>query len=216
MVIATWNVERLKHKADLNKMLSICKDMAADILVLTEADTRLAPEYKNAFHSAILPADYYRGTERRVSIYTNYECVGRYDTYDKDTALCVELATERGNLIVYGTIIGVYGNRRESFKTDLLAQAEDYKRLAATGKSLCVCGDYNCSFSDNYYFTNFGRDTIRAALDSANMQLLTADVPECVDHIALSKAFLSSESPMIQEWNMDKALSDHKGISVEI
>ncbi len=35
MIIATWNVERLKHRKSLDKILSVIEDTQADILVLT-------------------------------------------------------------------------------------------------------------------------------------------------------------------------------------
>ena len=40
MKIATWNVERLKHKRSLNEIISVCEQIQADILVLTETDER--------------------------------------------------------------------------------------------------------------------------------------------------------------------------------
>jgi len=43
MRIATWNVERLKHKSSLEEMRRLCEDSQADILVLTETDARLHP-----------------------------------------------------------------------------------------------------------------------------------------------------------------------------
>ena len=45
MKIATWNVERLKHIAALDAIQSICNSLDADILVLTETDERLSPDY---------------------------------------------------------------------------------------------------------------------------------------------------------------------------
>ena len=232
MRIATWNVERLKHRKSLDKILSAINDVHADILVLTETDERIKPNYSYGFHTPKLhdaSSDYhmpgrykdyavtsvYAATENRVSIYTNYPCVKQYETYDKYTALCVELETETGNLLVYGTIIGIIGNRDESFKQDLLLQTEDYERLAKIG-SICICGDFNCSFADNYYFTNFGRDTFTAFLTRNRISLLTGNQLECIDHIAVSKNFVSDSNISISDWNSNKSLSDHKGIVAEI
>jgi len=124
MKIATWNVERLKHRQALDEILRACEHVQADILVLTETDERLTPNYKYCFRTPTpgnLQPQQYRPTENRVSIFTNYPCVRQHNTYDKYTALCVELMTERGNLLVYGTIIGIYGNRHAFFKHDLLS-----------------------------------------------------------------------------------------------
>ena len=232
MRIATWNIERLKHRKSIDKILSAIEDAKADILVLTESDERIKPNYRYSFHTPKLHdapseyrmpgrykdyavADVYAVTENRVSIYTNYPCIGQYETYDKYTALCVELETNAGNLLVYGTIVGIIGNRDESFKQDMLLQAKDFKRLSKTG-NICICGDFNCSFSDNYYYTNFGRDTLSVSFASNNISLLTGNQPECIDHIAVSKNFIGGSNIKISEWNLDKSLSDHKGIIADI
>lgn len=232
MRIATWNIERLKHRKSIDKILSAIEDAKADILVLTESDERIKPNYRYSFHTPKLHdapseyrmpgrykdyavADVYAVTENRVSIYTNYPCIGQYETYDKYTALCVELETNAGNLLVYGTIVGIIGNRDESFKQDMLLQAKDFERLSKTG-NICICGDFNCSFSDNYYYTNFGRDTLSVSFASNNISLLTGNQPECIDHIAVSKNFIGGSNIKISEWNLDKSLSDHKGIIADI
>ncbi len=232
MKIATWNIERLKHQNSLDKILSVIENEQADILVLTETDERIKPKYYYDFHTPKLHeapfgyhmpgrykgyavADYYKHTENRVSIYTNYPCSRRYETYDKYTALCVELETVAGNLLVYGTIIGIIGNRDESFKQDLLMQTKDYERFSRMG-DVCICGDFNCSFVDNYYFTKYGRDTISASFTNNNISLITGNQLECVDHIAISEKFIGDKPICISEWNLDKSLSDHKGIAAEI
>ena len=219
MKIATWNVERLKHRQALDEILRACEHVQADILVLTETDERLNPNYNYCFRTPTpgnLQPQQYRPTENRVSIFTNYPCVRQHNTYDKYTALCVELMTERGNLLVYGTIIGIYGNRHAFFKHDLLLQTEDFQQLSVGGKNLCICGDFNCSFADNYYYTMFGRTVLLQSLRENRINLLTADRSECIDHIAISEAYVGTSKIQIQEWNLDKRLSDHKGITVEI
>ena len=232
MKIATWNVERLKHQTSLDKMISAIEAVQADILVLTETDERIKLNYRYSFHTQKLheaPADYhmpgrykdyavadvYAATENRVSIYTNYPCVRQHKTYDRYTALCIELETEAGNLLVYGTIIGIIGNRDESFKQDLLQQVGDFERLSKLG-DICICGDFNCSFADNYYFTNFGRETLRVSLARNKISLLTGSQQECIDHIAVSRNFIGVGNVTVTEWNLDKSLSDHKGIVAEI
>ena len=217
MRIATWNVERLKHKASLEEMHRLCEESQADILVLTETDARLHPNYRSACHTPLLyeqQPDYYKPTENRVSIFSNYPCIASYTTYDTRTALCVELETERGSLIVYGTIMGIYGNRHPNFKKDLTEQVKDFKRLADTSKPLCVVGDYNLSFCDKWYYTAFGRETVLQSFRENRLRLLTAETAECIDHIAISEDFVRGSGIEIHEWNMEKSLSDHKGIVV--
>lgn len=233
MRIATWNVERLKHRKSLDKILSVIEEAQANILVLTESDERINPQYRYGFHTPKLHdapsdyhmpgrykdyavADFYAETENRVSIYTNYPCVKQYETYDKYTAICVELETPAGNLLMYGTIIGILGNRDESFNQDLLQQIKDYERLSKISGDTCICGDFNCSFADNYYFTHLGRKTLSASFAHSKISLLTGNQLECIDHIAVSENFVGDSKVKVSEWNLDKSLSDHKGIVAEI
>lgn len=217
MKIATWNIERLKHKKSLDEILSECERVRADILVLTETDGRVRPNYRFYFQTPrltdIAPA-YYGATENRVSVFTNYRCVRQYAAYDKYSALCVELETERGNLTVYGTIIGIYGNRHSSFAKDLVKQLADLERLSGGGNNICVCGDFNCSFADNYYFTKYGRSSLLSFFSDNRIELLTKDRAKCIDHIAVSEKFIVGSDIQVEEWNYDKKLSDHKGVEV--
>lgn len=218
MRIATWNVERLKHKSELPSILNYCMRTKADILVLTETDRQIQPNYKFCFDTLsannVIP-ELYRDTENRVSIYTNYELIKRYETYDRYTAVCVELKTERGNLIIYGTIMGIFGNREKSYALDLKRQMEDMQRLSALG-SICVVGDYNCSFEDDYYYTKNGRDIIVDGFRDMEVTVLTGKQLECIDHIAVSENYLVGSKVQVSEWNLDKSLSDHKGIMAEV
>lgn len=218
MKIATWNIERLKHKKSHDEILLTCEQTQADILVLTETDNSVQPDYRYCFQTpnlAEIQPTYYSTTENRVSIYTNYKCVQQYTTYDKYTALCVELETEKGRLLVYGTIIGIYGNRHQTYKQDLVKQIAGFGRLSSE-KNICICGDFNCSFADNYYYTKFGRSAMLRSFSENRIGLLTKSTPECVDHIAVSESFTANADIRIDEWNFDKRLSDHKGIAVSL
>lgn len=219
MKIATWNIERLRHKNELEEVLSRCDGIRADILVLTETDRRASPHFKYCFSTPAVDGTQsvqYKATENRVSIYTNYRCLRQYPTFDKYTSICVELETERGELLVYGTIVGIYGNRHPSFSQDLNSQLADIERLSHAAKGFCFCGDLNCSFADNYYFTNAGREALIRSFNQTGMVLLTADQAECIDHIAISSHFVKNAGIQIQEWNQDKHLSDHKGVAVTL
>ncbi len=224
MKIATWNVERLKHRKSLDEIIAACERSQANILILTENDEAIKPKYRNCCHTPTPPPLKLQGydtpityttSEHRVSIYTNYTIVCQHPTFDEYTALCIELETEKGNILVYGTIMGIIGNRHPSFEADLIRQTEDFRRLTAAGHRLCICGDYNCSFSDNYYFTKSGRQRITDTFSECGIELITAERPTCIDHIAVSKQLINDSSVQFSEWNTDKALSDHKGISIQ-
>lgn len=51
MKIATWNVERLKHRKSLDEIIKKCNDINADILILTENDEAITPDYKYCRHT---------------------------------------------------------------------------------------------------------------------------------------------------------------------
>ncbi len=88
-------------------------------------------------------------------------------------------------------------------------------QMSAT-KRLCICGDFNCSFGDNYYYTKSGRIAIQDCFFKNHIDLLTKNCTECIDHIALSRGLVDGAKIHIDEWNLDKQLSDHKGIAVTI
>jgi endonuclease/exonuclease/phosphatase family metal-dependent hydrolase len=216
--VATWNVERLKHKRELQQITDACKRISADIFVLTETDSALDLGCNSCWRS-LPPHDEtvtYQNTESRVALCSNYEFVRQHETFDGQTAICVELSTERGTLIVYGVVIGIYGNRHKSYMEDLPRISADIERLAAGGKRICVCGDFNCSFSDNYYYTKAGRAALEDMFSRNGLELLTRNLPECIDHIAISCGFVGASAVRVEEWNLDKTLSDHKGIVAEL
>ncbi len=216
MKIATWNVERLGTPKKLSSIVDCCHCVDADIFVLTETDERICLGYPHCHSTKPLHNPMYRPTERRVSISSRYPIACEHPTYDSNTAICVEVITPHGHLLVYGTIMGIYGNRHSSFQEDVARQLKDLERLSRLGIPLCICGDFNCSFSDNYYFTKWGRTAMTQSLAQYDLALLTGDRPQCIDHIAVSQDFLGDADCVVQEWNCDKNLSDHKGISVTL
>jgi len=223
MKIATWNIERLKHISGQEEIEQICDHLGADILVLTEADNRITVGNLNSYESDMLPASCevrpgkiieYKLTERRVIIYSKYQIVRQIDTFDNKSALAVELELPIGRVIVYGVIIGILGNRDVSFMEDLVNIVADIKRIINLGK-LIICGDFNCSFSDGYYFTKQGRDALQKVFDECVIDIITKDCKECIDHIAIASELIdTSKIISFYEWNQGKKLSDHKGIMI--
>lgn len=220
MKIATWNIERMAHSPA--KIQFACEQVGADILILTESDDRICLKYGHHFHTPTPPdiedtrfgTIQYAPAEHRVSVFTNYPIIRQHTTADEYTSLCVELETERGNLLVYGTIIGTH-DVTTVFPQDLKRQLPDFERLTADGSQLCVCGDFNCFFTGRCWPSKFGRDALLYAFSQNRMALLTREQPDCIDHIAISEQFLGNDAAHIEEWNLDKKLSDHKGIAIQ-
>lgn len=215
MKIATWNIERLKTAKKLPAIIEQLNAVDADILILTEADERVRPQYKRMFLSTNIGVPCISSpSEHRTIIYTNYELADIKSLGSSCNAMLADIMTPFGELKVYGTVIGTYGNRHASFKTELEEQLFDFDGFAKH-RALCIAGDFNISFSDNYYYTKHGRDALNACFERNNLVNLTAELPEAIDHIVVSKSFVGDRTVKLTEWNLDKSLSDHKGVCVE-
>ena len=221
MKIATWNIERPNESSGLRneKILDAIKRVDADILVLTETNSCIDPGTNyTGFTTQFLPLNnppYYKQGENRTTIWSKYPAAKSLDTFDDYTAICVKVNTPYGDLFVYGSIIGVYGNRELSFKNDLDRQIADWSLICARGP-ICIVGDFNISFGDNYYFTHEGRDKLNKFFEDYSLTNTTSQIPENIDHIVISKSFLQSYNFEISIWNENKELSDHKGVCVTI
>lgn len=228
MKIATWNLERLKHKKNLNLIVDEIKRINADILILTEYDEQVVLDYPYQLATEFIAEEIfkeeskvvYKPTERRVKLFSRYEIVQQFETCNKHTSLCAQLKTPKGNLTVYGTIIGIFGNSHKKFNQDLALQIEDYKRLGKDN-NFCVAGDFNISFSDGHYFTDHGRISLNNVFQELDMQISTASIQKNIDHIAISNQFLQNIIPSRGCWNEDTKnaippLSDHMGVWIKV
>ena len=145
MEIASWNIQRINQSPDKKRAVIEClKTIDADILVLTETNENIGlSEAYSCYHSSQL-SDIYREGERRVSIYSKYIFLEHLETFRNDTSICLKLRTTFGDLAVYGTVIGIYGNRTKHFNQDLDEQLIDFDKIAKTN-NFCICGDLNMS-----------------------------------------------------------------------
>jgi len=217
MKIATWNIERPgKFSGKLKGITELLIAYNPDILVLTETNENvyLAENYK-CFHTAALEQPYYKPGERRVSIYSKYDAIGVIKTFRDDTSICVKYDTPIGELAVYGTVIGIHGNRRKSFMEDLDSQIEDFESIGKNA-NLCICGDLNVSFSDNYYYTKEGRNKLVAVFEKMKLDNLTAGIRQNIDHIIIPESICCNCKIDTSTGNDDKKLSDHIMVGVEI
>lgn len=217
MKIATWNLERPKKTGTrVQHLINCLKEIDADILILTESNEAVFPgDVYNCFHTDILEESFYKEGERRTSIYTKYPVIGNHPTFRADTSICTKLKTPFGDLAVYGTVIGINGNRRKNFDADLVKQLEDFEKISAN-ENICIGGDLNMTFSDNYYYTQEGRLKLNNSFAKLKLTNFTAGIPENIDHIIISDAFMKGKTVKPFEWNKDKKLSDHIGVCVTI
>lgn len=217
MKIATWNIERPNLATSRNQSIIDCLNKVdADILILTESNEIInLGEAYNYFHTLKLEEPYYKQGERRVSIYSKYIGIQQYETFSSNTSICVKFITPLGDLVIYGTVIGIHGNRRPSFNEDLKLQLADFEKIGRTN-NFCIAGDLNISFSDNYYYTKEGRQKLESSFVKLDLINLTVNIPQNIDHIILTRDFVGERTVKIETWNLDKKLSDHIGVAVEL
>jgi len=217
MKIATWNLQRPTINGKKTPaIVEALKEINADIFVLTETNAFI--EIGNEYyirHSEKDKLEYFRQGEIRVSIFSKYPIIKEFETFRADTSLCVSVDTLKGALIIYGTVIGNRGNKGYNFKEDLEAQLLDFNRISID-KNFCVAGDFNISFSDSYYTIKKSREKIEKTFEDLDMEILTLDLPENIDHIVLQKSFKKASQLKMGSWNETKSLSDHKGVWIEI
>jgi len=222
MKIATWNVERPKKSSKLKnqRIFDALNEINADILILTETNSLITPgEGYKPFSTSPLAGsisekgEEYSEGENRVTIWSKYEMTRSFETYDSATSICVGFKTPLGELNIYGTVIGIYGNRDKGFDRHLKMQLDDWKSLSEQGH-ICIAGDFNISFSDEYYYTKLGRQQVTECFEKLKIEILTGQIPANIDHVAISESFSKSVVPTIQTWNTDKdkKVSDHIGI----
>lgn len=217
MKIATWNLERVvKNSTKSLTIIEILKNLNADILILTETNEFIdLGEKYNILHSTKLTETLYKEGETRVSIYSKYKILAQTETFNSETTICPTLSTPFGKLAVYGTIIGIFGNRNENFTTDLDKQLLDFEKISLQ-ENICIAGDFNISFVDNYYFTETGRQKLNLAFENLHLRNLTKNIAENIDHIVLTEKFIENCNFETETWNLDKKLSDHIGVCVTI
>ena len=221
MKIATWNIERPTQSGQKSTaIVDYLKKLNADVLVLTETNKfiNLGAEYE-LFHTEIFSGDFYKSGDRQVTVFSKYPIVRHIPTFRADTSLCLVIDTPYGELVVYGTIIGNFGNGGDQFKLDLEKQLTDFECIGKT-QNFCVIGDLNISFSDDVYFTKDGRKKLRNSFEQLGMKIMTEQITQNIDHIVLTKEFIASKKIINGFWNdtENKAtrLSDHKGVFLEI
>lgn len=224
MKIINFNIERLLILSKLKSIIGLIKSYDADIIVLTETNSKLIDLGKNYFtqHSKLLSknqdnVNFYREGENRVSIYSKYPIKSRIQTTDEFTSLAIELETTFGKLIVYGTIIGIFGYSRDKdrFVKDFNDQESDFNKIFAN-ENVCLIGDLNISLSGWIYPSKEYRENLNAIINQFDLDSSTASLKDNIDHILISKKFIKNREIQIEPFNVDKKLSDHIGICLTV
>ena len=152
MNIALWNVDHAKRFSRIQNEVST---LDADIVILTEADTRITHPLLPLRHSSLTGLDEsedaglcstYRKSEARTMIFSRFEKVREHIVSDPYTNCCVDLITPEGvEIRVLATIVGVQGYKEFWWQRDFNSLLTD---LSPTGKNLAapnliLAGDVN-------------------------------------------------------------------------
>lgn len=218
MKILTWNLERAKKNNQL--ILDKLAQFNANILILTETNSaiNLAKEY-SFIATEPLPKNHdgiqYKTGENRTTIWSKYKIKAQYKTFDNFTSVCALIQTPIGLLNIYGTIIGVFGGIGQRFKNDLESQIFDFENIS-TENPFCIIGDFNVTFSGRTYPSHDARNKLNSVFKRLNLINLTSELENNIDHIVVSKDFIKNKNTKIETWNLDKELSDHIGICLNL
>lgn len=155
MRLATWNVD---HASNSSRPKALQVDQIAqvnpDILVLTETCRELDLSHIG-YHSPMYSSqNEYK--KHFSAIWTKFPIVRQIPTYDSETAVCAEIGTPIGNIIVYGTIITWHGDIGSNNESPSPQWFEHHKAIQDHGhdwntliqdqifnQPLIVCGDFN-------------------------------------------------------------------------
>jgi len=236
--LATWNLERparpsRRKQEALRYWMSLVK---ADVWVLTETHDGVSPG--EGFASASSSGSEWEGDpgERWVTIWSRFP-LEPLTTSDPVRTAAARIQHPVHPFIVYGTVLPWLGSTwrgyksagGEAFRQALQVQCEDWLRLSETyGNSIFLAGDFNQDLSHTHYYgSKVNRAELEGALESANLQPLTAgrhdpirrDSPSraCIDHICLSKNSIWHPVNTLRwpnEAEPVRWLSDHFGVAV--
>lgn len=236
--IATWNLERPKPNGHVKnqRRLEMLHEINADLWVLTETHSAIALE---GYHYLATPAQpgYHMEGESLASIWSRWPIRRSIPTFDPYFAICAEIDSPCGPLLVFGTVItyandrGIDGKSRrwEEHRKSIDAHAADWQRLRETYPDhlICVAGDFNQSRDgSNWYEDACSVDKLSSALNQAALQCVTElDMlahglsRATVDHICLSHP-LATTVQALGAWEghtkAKERMSDHNGVFVDI
>lgn len=222
--ILTWNLSRPNPSTRVRNeiFLDAIKKIDPDIAILTETHECIDPG-KTYFKVSSAPYIYvspprkilYKYGENAVSIFCKYPLTKKYPASDHFKSVCAETITPLGNLIIYGTIIGLKGGREKSFITDYEAQVKDLESLARHG-NVCYGGDLNISFSGYPYPNGTIAENTKKKFDALSLNVVTSGIQDCVIHSVISNNFLKGWEVKAMGCWFEKKVTDHRLVLVTI
>lgn len=198
MKISTWNLKRpiVLDQPRVELLRQTIEGVGADIWVFTETNSEVGPQ--GEFHKVCSEQIGYlhKRKECRTAIWSKFPIVNKIETYDPKTAVCVEIESPLGPMLVLGTVIPFEGaglswrywfnnDRREaSERWEIHMEAIDVHRLEIMRirkqypeHHFCFAGDFNQRFDPIKTGARSKRSEARACLtemfDQCELKLLT-------------------------------------------
>jgi exonuclease III len=227
MRILTYNIERLKHFKKIEAIQHLLLSQNADVIILTESDTRFTlPDYEIQHSLYVKHFEWhghkgtYKPSERCVSILSKHPFIKQVDTFNAEVALAYSINIDGQEIIVYGAVLGRTGKNDFNFDIHLHHMQKEWSVLA-TQNNLCIAGDFNISFADNYYTKGVVTDVLHEFFIKHKLIHVTAGLPKCIDHIVLSNKLLEIDTKHVKPTSIgtfgeEKELSDHAGVWLNV
>lgn len=237
--IATWNIDRsgVRGKWRAAEQAQLLESLQANICVITEVHESFELAGRSAMHlSAPGTPPSYKPADRAVGIWSSLPLVQKIPTTDARLAACVEVESELGLLLVYGTILPYRDEGRalgleswEAHRRACQLQLDDWQSLRERFPKhhLIIAGDFNMTLGEcNTYVdpptrTKLLDGTARLGLRCLTEQDLRSVVGRAnIDHVFVSQGLRLSGA--VQAWmgtsqkRSPKLLSDHNGVCVDI
>lgn len=237
--IATWNLERpkqngwTKNQRRLNKI----HEIDADVWVLTETNAAidLQGDYEPIASSA---CEHHEAGENLSTIWSRWKVLRSLATFDPNYAVCAEIDSPFGAMIVYGTVItyandkGISGTakRWEEHRRSIQHHHEDWLRIQKQYPNhlMCIAGDFNQSRDHSgWYEEKQSVQMLSAALGKLSLVCMTEEnfrttiglSRSTVDHICLSESLVPYKVK-VGAWERttpeNEKMSDHSGVFVDL
>jgi endonuclease/exonuclease/phosphatase family metal-dependent hydrolase len=237
--IATWNLERPKQNGWVKnqRCLDKIREIDADVWVLTETNAAIAiPSDYEAVASASV-SGYHAVGENLSTIWSRWKVLRSIPTFDPIWAVCAEVDSPFGAMIIYGTVI-TYANdkgisdtakRWEEHRRSIRQHHEDWLRIQKQYPNhlMCIAGDFNQSRDNSgWYEEKESVELLSTALHDLSVVCVTEENLQTkglsrstVDHICLSES-LQSYKVGVGAWEgttpENKKMSDHNGMFVDL
>ena len=241
MRIATWNIDRGPNKllATIRAQLGA---IDADIWILTETKASVIPEsrapdpFAGYVGLASRPESHKeKPGQNKTTIWSRFGLQRTIATFDPDTAVCAEIQTPMGPMIVYGSIITYWGDTNAEFPkqwdrhlNEIERHANDWERIATKlhDPIMCLAGDFNQNRDNTLWFPQAEKNrnavsVLSQALKDRSIKCVTEQdmrsekkIPRAnIDHICLSDR-IAKHAIAYDTWYVE-GLS-HNGVCIDL